>query len=110
MSAGAICWYEQGVTDSVPGTLGSLDCLGLLPGSCCPHFDSEPGRRPAYKQLIKQKTIIPGYAIDDWVVLHYVNDKLEEIVSARPESAAYKISLVDGVVQETRIEPTIIIG
>jgi peptidase E len=110
MSAGAICWYEQGVTDSVPGALGSLDGLGFLPGSCCPHFDGEPERRPAYRQLIKEKAILPGYAIDDWVALHYVNDELEEIVSARPESAAYKVSLVDDVVQETRIEPTIILG
>jgi len=45
VSAGAICWFEQGVTDSV-WPLGVLPCLGLLPGSCCPHYDSEAERRP----------------------------------------------------------------
>ncbi|MGH2344977.1 MAG: Type 1 glutamine amidotransferase-like domain-containing protein, partial [Chloroflexota bacterium] len=39
ISAGAICWFEQGVTDSIPGSLTPLQCLGLLPGSACPHYD-----------------------------------------------------------------------
>ena len=46
LSAGAICWFEQGVTDSIPGDLTALPCLGLLAGSCCPHYDGEAERRP----------------------------------------------------------------
>ena len=39
VSAGAICWFEQGLTDSFSDELRPLDCLGFLPGSCCPHYD-----------------------------------------------------------------------
>ena len=42
ISAGAICWFEQGVTDSVEGPLLSLDCLGFLAGSCCPITTEKP--------------------------------------------------------------------
>jgi peptidase E len=45
VSAGAICWFEQGVTDSWAGELRPFDCLGFLPGSCCPHYDGEGNRR-----------------------------------------------------------------
>jgi dipeptidase E len=41
VSAGAICWFEQGLTDSFSDGLRPLDCLGFLPGSCCPHYDGE---------------------------------------------------------------------
>ena len=47
LSAGAICWFEQGLTDSVPGQLNALDCLGFLKGSNCPHFDGEAERQEA---------------------------------------------------------------
>jgi peptidase E len=52
ISAGSICWYEQGVTDSVPGDLNSLPCLGILSGSNCPHYDGDKERRPAFHRLI----------------------------------------------------------
>lgn len=48
VSAGAICWFEQGVTDSWAGGLRPIDGLGFLPGSCCPHYDGEADRRPSY--------------------------------------------------------------
>ena len=47
VSAGAICWFEQGLTDSFSDGLGPLGCLGFLSGSCCPHYDGEPQRRRA---------------------------------------------------------------
>ncbi len=53
MSAGAICWFEASVTNSFgPGLAPLRDGVGLLEGSCCPHYDSEPLRRPTYRQLI----------------------------------------------------------
>ena len=41
ISAGAICWFEAGVTDSWAGRLAPLRCLGWLPDTCCPHYDGE---------------------------------------------------------------------
>ena len=52
VSAGAICWFEQGLTDSFSDGLRPLDCLGFLPGSCCPHYDGEAQRRPSYHRLL----------------------------------------------------------
>ena len=42
-----ICWFEQGITDSV-WPLGVVQGLGFLQGSCCPHFDTEAERQDAY--------------------------------------------------------------
>lgn len=92
LSAGATCWFEQGVTDSVPGTLGALDCLGLLPGSCCPHYDGEAERRPAYHRLVAGGTIMPGYGIDDGAALHFVDQELKCVISSRPDARAYAVA------------------
>jgi dipeptidase E len=90
-SAGAICWFAQGVTDSIAGRLTVLDCLGFLGGSCCPHYDSEPQRRPTFKKLIARGTLIDGIAADDGVALHYVGDKLLRSVSCRRRARAYRV-------------------
>ncbi|OWY69079.1 peptidase E [cyanobacterium TDX16] len=105
LSAGSICWFEQGVTDSIPRQLTVLQCLGLLKGSNCPHYDSEPERRPVYHRLLSQGLIKPGYAADDGVGLHFVDNKLEKIVSSRPLAKAYQLDKLDGTVTETVLEP-----
>ena len=51
-SAGMICWFEQGVTDSFGPQLEAMDCLGFLAGSACPHYDGEERRRPRYRELV----------------------------------------------------------
>src|SRR5581483_680372 len=51
-SAGMICWFEAGVTDSFGPQLEGMDCLGFLPGSACPHYDGEERRRPRYRELV----------------------------------------------------------
>ena len=51
-SAGSLCWFEEGTTDSRPKALSIVKCLGLLEGSHSPHYDAEPGRRPLYRKLI----------------------------------------------------------
>jgi dipeptidase E len=89
-SAGMICWYEQGVTDSFGPELAPLDCLGLLRGSACPHYDSEERRRPVYTELVAGG-FPPGVAADDDVGLHYVGTELQEVVTARPGARAYRV-------------------
>ncbi|MBM3342333.1 MAG: peptidase E [Betaproteobacteria bacterium] len=91
-SAGSICWFEQGVTDSIAGPLTQLDCLGFLPGSNCPHYDSEPLRRPTYRKLVAGGKILEGYAADDGAALHYVDGKLKGAVAARPRAKAYRLT------------------
>jgi dipeptidase E len=91
-SAGSICWFEQGVTDSIDGPLTALDCLGFLPGSNCPHYDSEPLRRPTYRKLVASGKILEGYAADDGAALHYIDGKLKGAVASRPRAKAYRLT------------------
>jgi peptidase E len=104
LSAGAICWFEQGLTDSVPGRLTPLTCLGFLQGSCCPHYDGEEERRPAYHRLLSREEILPGYGIDDGVALHFVDQELKHIVSSRPNARAYRVERISGEVKEQPLE------
>lgn len=100
VSAGAICWFEQGITDSGANGLAVLDCLEFLPGSCCPHFDGEKERRPAYHRFLTADTIQPGYALDDGSAGHFVDDKLARVVSSRPDARAYRLAAVENAVRE----------
>lgn len=98
-SAGAICWFEYGITDSVPGRLQPMECLGWLPGSCCPHYDSEAKRRPTYrKQLLAG--LPAGLALDDFAAAHYIDGQLAKVLSFAPGAQAYQVSVAAGRVQE----------
>jgi len=92
-SAGMICWFEAGVTDSFgPQLEGMRDGLGFLPGSACPHYDGEEQRRPVYARLVAEG-FPPGIAADDTVALRYEGTELAEVVSARPGARAYRVTL-----------------
>ncbi|MBE2190685.1 MAG: peptidase E [Alphaproteobacteria bacterium] len=82
ISAGAICWFEEGATDSIPGKISSLSCLGFVKGSCCPHYDGSELRRKTVPQLIQEKEMKAGYAIDDNAAIHIVDNKLENAISS----------------------------
>jgi dipeptidase E len=90
-SAGMICWFEHGVTDSFGPELASLDCLGFLPGSACPHYDGEERRRPVYTKLVKEG-LAAGVAADDDAALHYVGTELHEVVTLREGATAYRVT------------------
>ena len=103
VSAGAICWFEQGLTDSWADDLRPLDCLGFLPGSCCPHYDGEPKRRPLYHQLLASGAIFAGVAIEDWAAVHYQGTGLHRVVSSKAGARAYSVRAVYGSVQEVAL-------
>jgi peptidase E len=91
-SAGMICWFEAGVTDSFGPHLGGMrDGLGFLPGSACPHYDGEDERRPVYTRLVSEG-FPPGLAADDCVALRFDGTELAEIVSSRAGSRAYRVT------------------
>jgi peptidase E len=90
-SAGCICWFEAGITDSFTPELGPLrDGLGLLKGSACPHYDSEERRRPVYAREVAAG-LPPGIALDDGVAARYEDERLVDIVSARIEGRAFRV-------------------
>ena len=91
ISAGSICWFDAGVTDSFGDELVPLDCLGFLRGSNCPHYDSEPDRRPTYRGLVESGTLPPGFAAEDGVGLHFAGAELAEIVGGRAGARAFRV-------------------
>ncbi len=104
VSAGSICWFEQGLTDSIPGKLRPLNCLGFLKNSNCPHYDSELKRRGAYQRFIGNGKMSAGIAADDGVALHYSGQRLMHIVSSRPDAAAYRVTRSGRKVNEVKIK------
>jgi dipeptidase E len=91
ISAGSICWFEAGVTDSFGDELAPLPCLGFLGGSNCPHYDSELQRRPTYRRLVDAGELPPGLAAEDGVALHFVGTELAEAVAGRPDGRAFRV-------------------
>ncbi len=101
VSAGAVCWFDVALSDSAGSGLQPLSCLGLLSGSCCPHFcnKADPAhaktnnkdRKTVFKDLISEGKLPAGIGIDDGVAVHYSNGELVKVISARDGAAAYKI-------------------
>ena len=104
VSAGSICWYEYGVTDSITGELNRWPCLGFLKGSNCPHYDSEKDRRPTFQRLIGEG-MPDGIACDDGVAAIFENEKFVEFVSSRPNAKGYFVRNVGGQVEEIAVAP-----
>jgi len=100
VSAGMICWFECGVTDSF-GPLAALrDGLGFLPGSACPHYDGEKDRRPTYQGLVRGG-FPAGYAADDGAALHFVDTDLAACVASRPTARGYRLRAESDTIAET---------
>jgi len=92
-SAGMICWFEAGITDSFgPQLEGMRDGLGFLPGSACPHYDGEELRRPVYTRLVRDEGFPAGIALDDGVAAHYVGTELRGLLSGREGAGGYEVS------------------
>jgi peptidase E len=105
VSAGAICWFHGGTTDSFgPRLRPFTDGLALLDGSYCPHYDSEPGRRPLYQSLIAAGTLPAGIACDDGAAAHFADDSLHEVVADRDRAFGYLVRQAgDGTAAEGRL-------
>jgi len=102
VSAGMICWFEAGVTDSF-GPLAALrDGLGFLPGTACPHYDGEKDRRPTYHGLVRGG-FPAGYAADDGAALHFVDTTLEACLASRPAAGVYRVQAESETVRETAL-------
>lgn len=105
VSAGAMCWFQSGLTDSYPGRYTAISLLGWLKGSFCPHFDGEPKRRPIFKKLIEQGRLPKGYGVDDGVGLHFIGGKLMKVVSSHPKAKARLIAVREGRLTESILSP-----
>ena len=103
ISAGAICWFDDGITDSFGMPFRALnDGLGFVRGACCPHYDGEKERRPVLMRLIK-RGFPSTLALDDGAAAHFVGTRLVEVVSSRRKARAMRVELKRGIVVETAI-------
>ena len=92
VSAGANVWFEQALSDSGGQGLRPVAGIGLVAGSCCPHYDSEPQRAPSYTAAIASAALPQGVAIDDGVALLIEGDGQMAVFSARPGAWAYHVA------------------
>ncbi len=105
LSAGSMCWFEQGISTS-SGLPGPAAGLGLLAGSNSVHYDGEPHRRPRYLEAVRTGEVGAGYGVDDGVGLLFEDARLAEIVSSRPRAQAWRVERTEaGGVSETPLVP-----
>jgi dipeptidase E len=107
LSAGAMCWFEGGITRS-SGPPETIAGLGLLPGSLSVHADGEPERLPAYLEAVRTGALPGGWAADDGVGLHFAGTRLVNVVSSRPGAAASRVDAVDGELVRQRLSPELL--
>jgi len=108
-SAGSICWFQNGVSDSRPVKLSVVKGLSILTYSNCPHY-SDSSRREFYYQLIKDKKINAGYACDDLSGILFKNGHLVEVVSQNDINNSYLVTLKNETIQSTRLKCKILMN
>ena len=101
VSAGAICWFEGGLTDSWASDLKMMECMNFIPGSCAPHYDEEPERRPATKQFLENKSIDFMYGIEGGAALHFVDEIPNSTIQFKKNKYAYKVTLNGNKINES---------
>lgn len=107
-SAGSLCWFEEGTTDSRPKELTIVHGLGFIKGSHSPHYDAEKDRRPLYHKLIASGELKPGYACDNNAGICFEDNDVKRVVATRAGAKCYYVSVVNGTVTERVLEPEMI--
>lgn len=107
LSAGAICWFKYGNSDSRKfGLKKSLELikirgLGFLPFIGCPHYDIEKSRRPSLKRMIREKGGI-SIALENCSALEVVDNQYRIITSSK-NTRAYRLYRRNGKVVEEEL-------
>jgi peptidase E len=107
-SAGSICWFQTGISDSRPVNLSIVEGLGFLPYSNCPHFSQET-RKSLYFELIKEGKIPSGYACDELAGILFKNGKAVDFVSQSDIHNSYFVALEKGEIISTKMESKILL-
>ena len=104
-SAGANCWYENNLTDSYATGFDALPGMGVVPGSCCPHYADEKGWRPAYLDMVKRGKLKNGFGMSNRASIHYVNGTFHEALIEFEEAGVYRVERKGNRgVTETKLE------
>ncbi|MGB3465483.1 MAG: peptidase E [Cyclobacteriaceae bacterium] len=108
-SAGSMCWFKEGTSDSRPAELSNITGLHFLDYSHCPHYHSEASRKPLYHQNILDGIMSDGYACDDFSGIVFINEKAEKVVSLDADNNAYFVYREEDEVKEKMLLPVEII-
>ena len=101
VSAGAICWFDKGITDSFSNKLEIIDCLGIVKGIACPHFDEEKEREPFVNEVIRRQRINSCICIEGYCALHINNDSNYKSINFGKNKKCLKIfKEKDDLIQE----------
>ncbi len=104
VSAGAICWFTRGITDSWGNELRILPCLDLISGTCCPHYDEEPSRIPYVKKILHEEKVKNCISIEGGSAMHFIDGKPFKNVSFKNKKNTYNVFLDNNVIIETPFE------
>jgi len=107
-SAGSLCWFNGGTTDSRPKELSIVKGMSFIDKSHCPHYNSEKSRRPLYFENIRTGKLTDGYACDDRSAIHFIDGEVHTSISLNEENHSYYVYLKDGEIVEERLEVSII--
>ena len=107
-SAGSICWFQNGISDSRPDHLSIVNGLGFLPYSNCPHYSQE-ARKNLYYQMINEGKMNAGYATDDLAGILFKNRKAVKFISQSDIHNSYYFNLEKGKIKETKLKSEILL-
>ncbi|GAA0535109.1 hypothetical protein GCM10011581_48200 [Saccharopolyspora subtropica] len=101
-SAGSLCWFASGTTDSFGDVRAFTDGLALLPYANAVHYEK---RRPQFQRLIGEGVLPLGFATDVGAGLHFEGTELVAAISDRRNAGAYRVERTDGgTVLESALE------
>ena len=104
VSAGAICWFTNGITDSWDNELKTIPCLDFIKGTCCPHYDEEPERIPYVKKLLLDEKISNCIAIEGGSAIHFIDGKPFKNISFKKDKNTYNVFLKNKDIVESPFE------
>lgn len=107
-SAGSLCWFNGGTTDSRPKELSIVEGMSFINKSHCPHYNSETTRRPLYHNNILSGKLSDGYACDDKSAIHFINEEVHTSISLDADNHSYYVFEKDGEIIEEHIASKII--
>jgi peptidase E len=105
-SAGAICWFEVGLSDSYADRFEAVRGLGLLPGSCCPHYSQDAARREEFRRAVRMKRVPAGWGIDSGSAVHFRGSRPVRLLAPARSLGAQFVSDDDAAIptELTRVD------
>jgi dipeptidase E len=105
-SAGALCWFEQGITASA-GRPRTARGLGLVRGSLCVHYARDPARRMTYLERVAGG-MPDGWGLDDGAGICFESGSPPILLAGKPLARVVRVEARDGIAVETVAEPRLL--